>query len=110
MSPINVRAPLEAGEACGLYLTGGMVPFQPGGSAGNKSFKIDQIHISCSCLQFLGCARVQNDSMRKVVFFIASAMCIMSIKNFIVFNIPDVNLLICNARQERGSLQTQKEM
>jgi NRPS condensation-like uncharacterized protein len=32
MSPINVRAPLGAGEACGLYLTGGMVPFQPNDS------------------------------------------------------------------------------
>jgi condensation domain-containing protein len=32
ISPINVRAPLEAGEACGLYLVGGMVPFQPGDS------------------------------------------------------------------------------
>jgi hypothetical protein len=32
MSPINVRAPLGAGEACGLYLAGGMVPFQPGDS------------------------------------------------------------------------------
>jgi hypothetical protein len=32
MSPINVRAPLGAGEACGLYLVGGMVPFQPGDS------------------------------------------------------------------------------
>jgi hypothetical protein len=30
MSPINVRAPLGAGEACGLYLIGGVVPFQPG--------------------------------------------------------------------------------
>jgi NRPS condensation-like uncharacterized protein len=29
MSPINVRAPLGAGEACGLYLTGGMIPFRP---------------------------------------------------------------------------------
>jgi NRPS condensation-like uncharacterized protein len=28
ISPINVRAPLGAGEACGLYLVGGMVPFQ----------------------------------------------------------------------------------
>ena len=32
ISPINVRAPLEAGEACGLYLVGGTVPFQPGDS------------------------------------------------------------------------------
>jgi hypothetical protein len=32
ISPINVRAFLGAGEACGLYLTGGMVPFQPGDS------------------------------------------------------------------------------
>jgi hypothetical protein len=32
ISPINVRALLEAGEACGLYLVGGMVPFQPGDS------------------------------------------------------------------------------
>jgi NRPS condensation-like uncharacterized protein len=32
LSPINVRAPLGAGEACGLYLVGGMVPFQPGDS------------------------------------------------------------------------------
>jgi NRPS condensation-like uncharacterized protein len=32
ISPINVRAPLGAGEACGLYLLGGMVPFQPGDS------------------------------------------------------------------------------
>jgi NRPS condensation-like uncharacterized protein len=32
MSPINVRAPLGAGEACGLYLVGGMIPFQPGDS------------------------------------------------------------------------------
>jgi NRPS condensation-like uncharacterized protein len=33
MSPINVRAHLGAGEACGLYLGGaGMVPFQPGDS------------------------------------------------------------------------------
>jgi hypothetical protein len=32
MSPINVRAHLGAGEACGLYLVGGMVPFQPGDS------------------------------------------------------------------------------
>jgi NRPS condensation-like uncharacterized protein len=32
ISPINVRAPLGAGEACGLYLVGGMVPFQPGDS------------------------------------------------------------------------------
>jgi hypothetical protein len=30
MSPINVRALLGAGEACGLYLTGSMVRFQPG--------------------------------------------------------------------------------
>jgi NRPS condensation-like uncharacterized protein len=29
MSPINVRALLGAGEACGLYLTGSMVHFQP---------------------------------------------------------------------------------
>jgi hypothetical protein len=29
MSPINVRAPLGAGEACGLYLAGGVVPFRP---------------------------------------------------------------------------------
>jgi NRPS condensation-like uncharacterized protein len=32
MSPVNARAHLEAGEACGLYLGGGMVPFQPGDS------------------------------------------------------------------------------
>jgi NRPS condensation-like uncharacterized protein len=32
ISPINVRAHLGAGEACGLYLVGGMVPFQPGDS------------------------------------------------------------------------------
>jgi hypothetical protein len=32
ISPINVRTPLGAGEACGLYLVGGMVPFQPGDS------------------------------------------------------------------------------
>jgi NRPS condensation-like uncharacterized protein len=32
MSPINVRAPLGAGEACGLYLVGGMVSFQSGDS------------------------------------------------------------------------------
>jgi hypothetical protein len=32
MSPINVRAPLGAGEACGLYLVGGMIPFQPSDS------------------------------------------------------------------------------
>jgi NRPS condensation-like uncharacterized protein len=32
ISPINVRAPLGAGEACGLYLVGGMVPFQRGDS------------------------------------------------------------------------------
>ena len=32
ISPINVRAPLGAGEACGLYLVGGMVPFQSGDS------------------------------------------------------------------------------
>jgi NRPS condensation-like uncharacterized protein len=32
ISPINVRAPLGAGEACGLYLVGGMVLFQPGDS------------------------------------------------------------------------------
>jgi hypothetical protein len=32
MSPINARAPLGAGEACGVYLAGGMVHFQPGGS------------------------------------------------------------------------------
>jgi NRPS condensation-like uncharacterized protein len=32
ISPIDVRAPLGAGEACGLYLVGGMVPFQPGDS------------------------------------------------------------------------------
>jgi hypothetical protein len=32
MSPINVRAPLGGGEACGLYLVGGMVPFQLGDS------------------------------------------------------------------------------
>jgi hypothetical protein len=32
MSPIDVRALLGAGEACGLYLAGGMVPFQPGDS------------------------------------------------------------------------------
>jgi NRPS condensation-like uncharacterized protein len=35
MSPINVRSPLRAGEACGLYLVGGIVPFQPHDS---KSF------------------------------------------------------------------------
>jgi NRPS condensation-like uncharacterized protein len=29
MSPVNARAHLRAGEACGLYLSGGMVPFQP---------------------------------------------------------------------------------
>jgi NRPS condensation-like uncharacterized protein len=33
MSPVNVRAHLRAGEACGLYLGGaGMVTFQPGDS------------------------------------------------------------------------------
>jgi NRPS condensation-like uncharacterized protein len=32
MSPINVRAHLGAGEACGLYLGGGMIHFQPGDS------------------------------------------------------------------------------
>jgi hypothetical protein len=32
MSPVNARAHLEAGEACDLYLGGGMVPFQPGDS------------------------------------------------------------------------------
>ena len=32
MSPINVRALLGAGEACGLYLGGGMIPFHPGDS------------------------------------------------------------------------------
>ena len=32
MSPVNVRAHLGAGEACGLYLVGAMVPFQPGDS------------------------------------------------------------------------------
>jgi NRPS condensation-like uncharacterized protein len=32
MSPVNARAHLEAGEACGLYLGGGLVPFQPGDS------------------------------------------------------------------------------
>ncbi|HTF63741.1 MAG TPA: condensation domain-containing protein [Edaphobacter sp.] len=32
MSPINVRAHLGAGEACGLYLGGGIIPFQPGDS------------------------------------------------------------------------------
>jgi hypothetical protein len=32
MSPINVRSRLGAGKACGLYLTGGMVPFQLGDS------------------------------------------------------------------------------
>jgi hypothetical protein len=32
MSPINARAPLGAGEACGLYLAGGMVHFQPADS------------------------------------------------------------------------------
>jgi NRPS condensation-like uncharacterized protein len=32
MSPVNARAHLGAGEACGLYLGGGMVPFQPGDS------------------------------------------------------------------------------
>jgi hypothetical protein len=34
MSAINMRAPLGAGEACGLFLVGGMVPFQPGDSRG----------------------------------------------------------------------------
>jgi hypothetical protein len=34
MSPINARAPLRAGEACGLYLgSGAMIPFQPGDSS-----------------------------------------------------------------------------
>jgi hypothetical protein len=33
MSPINVRALLGAGEACGLYLTGAMVFFQPDDSS-----------------------------------------------------------------------------
>jgi Phthiocerol/phthiodiolone dimycocerosyl transferase C-terminus len=32
ISPINVRAPLGAGEACGLYLVGGIVLCQPGDS------------------------------------------------------------------------------
>jgi NRPS condensation-like uncharacterized protein len=33
MTPINARAPLGAGEACGVYLAGGsIVPFQPGDS------------------------------------------------------------------------------
>ena len=32
MSPINVRALLGAGEACGLFLGGGMIPFHPGDS------------------------------------------------------------------------------
>jgi hypothetical protein len=32
MSPINARPHLGAGEACGLYLAGGVVPFQPGDS------------------------------------------------------------------------------
>lgn len=33
MSPVNVRAHLRAGEACGLYLGGaGMIAFQPGDS------------------------------------------------------------------------------
>jgi NRPS condensation-like uncharacterized protein len=32
MSPINVRGHLGAGEACGLYLGGGMIRFQPGDS------------------------------------------------------------------------------
>jgi hypothetical protein len=32
MSPVNARAHLGAGEACGLYLGGGIVPFQPGDS------------------------------------------------------------------------------
>jgi NRPS condensation-like uncharacterized protein len=32
MSPVNARAHLGAGEACGLYLGGGMVSFQPGDS------------------------------------------------------------------------------
>lgn len=32
MSPINVRAHLGAGEACGLYLGGSIIPFQPGDS------------------------------------------------------------------------------
>ena len=33
MSPINARAPLGAGEACGLYLAGGMIHFQPSDSS-----------------------------------------------------------------------------
>jgi NRPS condensation-like uncharacterized protein len=34
MSPVNARAHLRAGEACGLYLgAGAMIPFQPGGSS-----------------------------------------------------------------------------
>jgi NRPS condensation-like uncharacterized protein len=34
MSPINARAHLRAGEACGLYLgAGAMIPFQPGDSS-----------------------------------------------------------------------------
>jgi NRPS condensation-like uncharacterized protein len=32
MSPVNARAHLGAGEACGLYLGGGIVHFQPGDS------------------------------------------------------------------------------
>jgi Condensation domain len=32
VSPINVRAHLGAGEACGLYLVGRSTPFQPGNS------------------------------------------------------------------------------
>jgi NRPS condensation-like uncharacterized protein len=35
MSPVNARAHLRAGEACGLYLgAGAMIPFQPGDSSG----------------------------------------------------------------------------
>jgi NRPS condensation-like uncharacterized protein len=34
MSPVNARAHLRAGEACGLYLgAGAMIPFQPGDSS-----------------------------------------------------------------------------
>jgi NRPS condensation-like uncharacterized protein len=34
MSPVNARLHLRAGEACGLYLGGGIVPFQPDDSRG----------------------------------------------------------------------------
>jgi NRPS condensation-like uncharacterized protein len=35
MSPVDARAHLRAGEACGLYLgAGAMIPFQPGDSSG----------------------------------------------------------------------------